>query len=235
MCQYKSAIVLANGDLVHHEATDNHEMLMAFAGLKDDTRQPNFVRVEYTSADLGDIDSYTLRVDQDFLPPWWTPELIEDVTRRLRALCERSIVSDYRKILLGGVWVLVKDAKVDHVLSARIVTMRDSARITNVRDSARITDVRDSARITDVRDSARITDVRDSARITNVGDSASITNVGDSASITDVGGSARITNVWGSASITDVGGSARITNVWGSARITNDHRLPPARREGGQA
>ena len=126
MCRYKSAIVLPNGDLVHHEATDSHESLLLWAGLKDDTVQPPFVRVEYTSDNLAEIDTYRLRVDQDYLPSWWTPDLAEDVTRRLRGLCERAIIREARQVLLGGPYVLAGDARIERVENGRIIAMWDS-------------------------------------------------------------------------------------------------------------
>ena len=233
MCQYKSAIVLPLGDLVHSDATDRHEDLILLAGLTDTTRQPHFVRIEYTGSDLTDIDTYALKVDQDWLPAWWDAAMVEDVTRRMRARCVASIVREHRAILCGGVWAVGGAAVVDRVVSARIVSVRGSATITNVWDSATITDVRDSATITNVRDSATITHVGGSATITNVGDSATIRDVRGSATITNVGDSATIRDVRDSATITNVWGSATITHVGGSATIRDDHRVAAQKREGG--
>ena len=242
MCQYKSAIVLPLGDLVHSDATDRHEDLILLAGLTDTTRQPHFVRIEYTGSDLTDIDTYALKVDQDWLPAWWDAAMVEDVTRRMRARCVASIVREHRAILCGGVWAVGGAAVVDRVVSARIVSVRGSATIRGVWGSATITDVGGSATIRDVWDSATITHVGGSATVMNVGDSATIRGVWGSATITDVGGSATIRVVWDSATITHVGGSATIRDVWdsatitdvgGSATIRDDHRVAAQRREGG--
>ena len=172
MCQYKSAVVLPNGDLIHHEATDHHDDLLLWAGLADTSRQPNFVRVEFTGPDLGDIATYALKVDQDYLPQWWTSEMADDVARRLRALCERSIVSDRRKILLGGVWVLVGDAFVDRAENVRIVSMRGSSQVGEMQGSSQVGTMGGSSQVGEMWGSSQVGTMGDSSQVGAMGPNA---------------------------------------------------------------
>ena len=45
MCQFKSGLILKNKTICPLD-TDDHEDMIKEAGLKDDTRSPDFVRVE---------------------------------------------------------------------------------------------------------------------------------------------------------------------------------------------
>ena len=145
MCRYKSALYLANGDLIHSDATDSHEHLIAWVGLSDNTLHPNFVRLEYTSATLADIETYRLRVDQDILPDWWTNDTAADATRKLRAICERAIVTEARKILLGGAWILAGQANVEQLVNARVVEMRGTSRVGEMYGTSRVGVMGDAA------------------------------------------------------------------------------------------
>ena len=158
MCRYKSAIVLRNGDLVHSDATDSHTDLLDMAGISDTSMSPNFVRVEFTSNYLADIDTYKLRMDQDWLPDWWTPEAAEDATRKLRRICERAIVAEARKCLVGGAWVLRDGANVERIVSARVIEMWDSSRVGTMWDSSQVGTMWDSSQVGTMRDSSRVLD-----------------------------------------------------------------------------
>jgi hypothetical protein len=166
MCQYLSALVLENGDIVQSEATDSHEDLILLAGLSDATPRPTFVRVEFTADDLLDIDAYRLKVDQDVTPDWWTTERAEDATARLRRIAEPRILRDVRRaILCGGVYVLAGSATANRVVGARIVQMGDNATVQDVWGNATVQDVRDNATVRDVRDNATVRGVWGNAKV----------------------------------------------------------------------
>ena len=148
MCRYKSAIVLRNGDLIHAAETDSHTDLLDMAGISDTSMSPDFVRVEYTSDKLAEIDTYKLRVGQeDWLPTWWNEDAASEATRKLRRICERAIVSEARKCLIGGVWILRGAAVVERTVSARIVEMWGSSQVGTMLESSRVGTMLESSRV----------------------------------------------------------------------------------------
>ena len=147
MCRYKSAIVLRNGDLIHAAETDSHTDLLDMAGISDTSMSPDFVRVEYTSDKLAEIDTYKLRVGQDWLPTWWNEDAASEATRKLRRICERAIVSEARKCLIGGVWILRGAAVVERTVSARIVEMWGSSQVGTMLESSRVGTMWGSSRV----------------------------------------------------------------------------------------
>jgi hypothetical protein len=228
MCQFKSAIVLENGDIIHHNLTQSHEDLIDLYNLKDNGNG-KFVRVEFTSDTLHIIESYRLKVDENTTPDWFE-QYRENTERYLLKYVKNHIIDSDRNILLGDTYIICKNAEVKTIKSAVIENVRDSAVIRNVSDSAVIKNVSGSAVIEIVWGSAVIKIVRDSAVIEIVSGSAVIKNVSgsavikivrDSAVIKNVSGSAVIENVWDSAVIKNVSGSAVIENVSGSAVIEN--------------
>ena len=187
MCRFYSAIVLRNGDVLDHDASDSHTDLIRHYKLPDDRECRHFAKVEFVPADAGrvaDVSGYTLHVDEDTEPSWW-PEVRDRVEATCRARVGRMVLDSGKvDLLLGGRWILAGDVEVGEI--------KGNAVVVAVGGSARIDRVGGSARIDRVWDSARIVAVGGSARIDCVGDSARIDAVWDSARIVAVGGSARI-------------------------------------------
>ena len=231
MCQFKSAIVTAKGDLLSSPWTDSHEDLVRIFKLNDKPsvrNEPRFARVEFRPDEMKDLDEpkkYQLHIDEERTPSWFDAPMQLRIAERLRTQIATMIISGDVEILVGGEFILTKGAKVACVKTCRVLAMLGDASIRNVGDSASIRNVGDSASIRDVWGSASIRDVWGSASIRDVRGSASIRDVRGSASIRDVWGSASIQNVWGSASIRDVWGLASIRDVRDSVSVTNDTRI----------
>ena len=130
MCHFKSAIALKNGDIIHDDHTDSHEILIAAHGLKDDGRATRtWVRVEFVPTEgwegVEDETKWTLKLDESNTPAWW-----EDVRERVRAslwaVVQRNIVKDERKCLLGGTWILLPGSRVRQIVGGRILLARDA-------------------------------------------------------------------------------------------------------------
>ena len=172
MCEFLSALVLRNGDVLWHEATDSHSDLVRHFRLPDNTECRHFAKIEFTprSVDgnpnyLG-VDHYALRVDEDTEPIWFD-EVRELVEQKCRSIIRGMIVTDKRDFLLGGKWILAGNACVRAVKSSHLVSVSDSAQIKYVSGSAQIKSVSGSAQIESVSGSAQIKYVSDSAQITN--------------------------------------------------------------------
>jgi hypothetical protein len=72
MCQFKSGIILK--DRVFVPDYDQYSEMLKELKIKDDSREPNFVRAELVPKDrdvFSDIDTWQFQVDQDFRPDWF--------------------------------------------------------------------------------------------------------------------------------------------------------------------
>lgn len=132
MCEFLSAVVLANGDIIcRPDVTDSHEDLLLSAGVRDGLcQQDRFARVEFTPPDpptqIADPATWTLRVDEQATPDWLDEDRVRaDLSARVACM----IVDDARPLLLGGCWILVGEAHVDRAVNARILMLRDSSQV----------------------------------------------------------------------------------------------------------
>ena len=211
MCQFLSALVVRNGDVLTHPMLVSHTDLVQYYRLPDtQLYHQHFVKVELVPDDWLDVSTWAFRLDEDTAPGWWK-EVSAGAEEHLRRVAAKMVLRDGEHwLILDGAWIIGGTAIVHDVRGGRILQVQDSAQIRDVWGSAQIYGVRDSAQIRDVRDFAQIHGVRGSAQIYGVGGSAQIYGVRGSAQIHDVGGSAQIH---------DVRGSAQIHGVWGSAQI----------------
>ena len=125
MCDFFSAIVLKNGDVLLNPYTDSHEELIKMFNLRDN-RLGNFARVEFkppTPEGLTQPDLYKLRIDEEAEPDWFDEAMKEKTTEHLRGVIKRMIIDSDAAILCGGVYILIKGARVDLVKAARIVVL----------------------------------------------------------------------------------------------------------------
>jgi hypothetical protein len=182
MCNFLSALVLRNGDVLHHPMLDSHLDLVRYFKLPDTNAHiRRFAKIELTPVDWMDAATWTWRIDEPTRPNW-LDEVEAEAERKTRAIADRMIVRDGEHgLIVDGCWIIGGTAKIRDVRSGRIVRVQDSAQIHDVGGSAQIHGVRDSAQIHDVRDSAQIHDVRDSAQIHGVWGGAQIHGVRDSA------------------------------------------------------
>ena len=105
MCNFFSAIVLRNGDVLWHEATDSHSDLVAHFQLPDNGECRHFAKVEFTPAEkdgvlqYGEPDSYIMRVDEPTSPSWF--EDVRGAVKFARSYGPRYGVSSRRVGVLG--------------------------------------------------------------------------------------------------------------------------------------
>ena len=194
MCQFFSALVLRNGDVLSHPMLDSHTDLVTYFALPDATAQhQHFAKVELTPHDDDWLTpaTWAWRLDEDTAPGWWEDVAVQ-AEATLRARAEKMIITGTKSLIVDGCWIVGGQALVSDVRAGRIVRVQDSATVRNVKGSATVQDVRGSATVQDVWGSATVQDVWGSA---------TVRNVGGSATVQDVKGSATVQDVWGSATL----------------------------------
>ena len=149
MCNFVSAIITKSGELICRPGlTDSHDDLILSAGLKDNGGG-GFVRLEFLPpedhGEIGDISRWRFKVDQQDTPEWFDGDSAREA---LAGRVRRMFISDHKKILLGGCWILLDGANVDCLRSGRVAAMIGAAKLSRVRGNASVTDVWDNASVT---------------------------------------------------------------------------------------
>jgi hypothetical protein len=116
MCELASFIITPD-DILYRLDTDSHEAIVDKFKLKDDTKNPNFVRVEVTPNDGDifnhDLKNWTAKLDQDLLPKWFKgienyetslKKLLKDVIFKERFIIDKKNV-EVVEVVDKNVWI----------------------------------------------------------------------------------------------------------------------------------
>jgi hypothetical protein len=179
MCKFLSAIVRPDGSIyADPEHTDSHEDLVFDLGLVDDgspIASRTFCRVEFTPPDeiakIDDLSAWTLRVDEEPAPPWYDGAAVR---ARLEERVLAMFVRDTRKLLLGGCWILVGEANVFRVKSARIVTLLGSSQVGALHGSSQVGKLHDSSQVGEIYDSSQVGELWGSSQVGALWDSSQV-------------------------------------------------------------
>ena len=137
MCEFKSALVLQSEEIITYPFTESHEDLIDIVGIKDNGKA--FVRIEFVPANnqYTDVDKYVLKVDQKDTPDWWTTEVVERTTTKMKELIRRMIVTGDKTIIVGGQYIL-KNCSVKTCKACNIAAMLGSSEVGVMWDSSKV-------------------------------------------------------------------------------------------------
>jgi len=169
MCRFLSAIVLRNGDIIcAPDLTDSHEDLISANKLRDDQFSnflERFVRIEFTPPEdrslISDLSKWNFSVDEAETPDWFDHE---KVRTNLESMVARHIISDNRKILLGGWWILVENAIVDTCKNSVIKIMYGSSQVRTMYGSSHVVIMSDSSQVGTMYGSSQVRTMSDSGQ-----------------------------------------------------------------------
>ncbi len=167
MCEFKSAIVMRNGDVLHNPWTDSHEDLIRLYKLRD-TKGGVFARVEFKPKNLEDIadpKKYLLTIDEYICPEWFNEDMKAKVSDRMRGWINSMIVSGDADLLCGGVYLLAKGAKIACVKNCRIVVMADDSNIGTMMGSSNIGTMWESSKVGEMWESSKVGEMRGSSKV----------------------------------------------------------------------
>ena len=164
MCQWKSAIVTRQGEVLHHWNVDSHENLVDLFDLKD--KLDYFVRVEFTPTDnkYADVSAYVLKVDEKATPAWFE-DYRESVTEKLRAIISRAIITGGRRIIVDGEWILAGEAKLERLCGGRVIQMWGSSQVGEMWGSSRVGKMRESSQVGEMWESSQVGEMWGSSKI----------------------------------------------------------------------
>ena len=124
ICNFLSAVVLRNGDVLTHPLLDSHSDLVRYYQLPDGRQHhQHFAKVELTPGDWLNPDTWTFRLDEQTAPGWWEDvETQAEATLRDRAKA-MIVTTGRRDLILEGCWILAGDAEFADVRGGRIIHM----------------------------------------------------------------------------------------------------------------
>jgi hypothetical protein len=125
MCNFLSAVVLRNGDVLSHPLLDSHSDLVRYFELPDTSvHHQHFAKVELTPrGNWLDPETWDFRLDEATAPGWWD-DVKGQAEATLRARAKAMILTTGRKaLILDGCWILAGDAIVDDMRGGRIIRM----------------------------------------------------------------------------------------------------------------
>ena|SRR3990167_7541719 len=96
MCQFKSGIVLKNGDLIYSPYTESHSDLIKMNDLKENDRF-DFARIEFFPSEFkeyDDVEKYRLKIDEERRPDWFSVEMEEKTVVKMKSIIKRMIIND---------------------------------------------------------------------------------------------------------------------------------------------
>ena len=221
MCEFISALVLRNGDLVcDPEHTDSHEDLVDSIGYADKGNDA-FVRVEFLPPDgnYADANAYGLRVDEDVKPDWFNDALEQRIIESLRDRVRRMIVADERRMLLGGCWILAAGANVRRAVKARIFIMLGSSQVGKMLGSSQVGKMLDSSQVGKMLDSSQVGEMRGSSQVGKMRDSSQVGEMRDSSQVGTMFGSSQVGTMCGSSQVGTMCGSSQVGTMCDSSQV----------------
>jgi hypothetical protein len=175
MCKFKSALVLQSEEIIRSPYTESHEDLVDMSGLKDNGL--SFVRIEFVpkNQEFGNVNAYQLKLDQQCAPEWWTYEVVERTTERMRDIIRGMIISENRNILIGGQYILA-NGKINKIVNSHIVTMRESSRVGEMSGASQVGVMRGSSQVGVMRESSRVGEMWGSSLVGEMSGASRIMN-----------------------------------------------------------
>lgn len=226
MCNFLSAILLKNGDVLCNPLLDSHEDLLDYYNVHQGyIGEQGFARLEFLPPenDLGqpveyDIENYKLKVEEDRWPEWLLQDTLHTkVVPKLKAILKKMVITPtsqeaFGKILVGGCWILAPGAQLDTVKAAFIRSMYGDSSIQRLENNSMLGIMYDNSSIGVVRDS-RIWRVYGHSRITTLNMNSLVAYLGDYGHIGEVNYSV-INLVSGAATISKVKNLSIVRNAY---------------------
>ncbi len=163
MCKFYSAIIRPNGDLLHDIHTSSHEDIIDLYDLNDD-KAGRFAKIEYTSDNLMDLSTYELKVDEDIKPEWLTDSMLENAERKLYQIVKKRIITEDRKLLMGGIFVVAENVKIDKVKNAIIEIIKNST-VKVMCENSTVNAMRENSTVNAMRENSTVNAMRENSTV----------------------------------------------------------------------
>jgi len=179
MCQFLSAIVLKDQILFDYW-DDSHENILQKNNIKDDSINPQFVRVELLNKnnDIFDRDqeNWNIKIDQDFIPDWFD----KDKTQiKMRNVLKKVHV----KVFLINDNIDKLNTNIRYCKNTKINIMLGSSSVGEMWDSSSVGKMWDSSSVGEMWGSSSVGKMLDSSSVGKMLGSSSVGKMLDSSSV----------------------------------------------------
>ena len=202
MCKMLSGLVLKNRTLYNLDR-DNHEDLIKEAGLKDESKSPDFVRVEITPIDGNvfnhDSKNWQLKVDQDFRPEWFSEKFADSEMRKaLQELFDtRFVIGRTIQEIKEGRYFLGKDGVIERaVANAYIHTATDNSKVGVLRGNSKVGVLRGNSKVGVLWGNSHMLKLSSGVQFKEVHDNATVKDVSGKTPIIYVADKSTKLKVW---------------------------------------
>jgi len=170
MCQFFSGIITREKTLWSYE-TDGHEEIIKKYGLNDNTRNPDFVRVELIPKD-GDIfnhklSNWVLQVDQDHQPDWFSEKFAEEEMKKaIRKVFKKCFLIDKQiDKMKDEQFRFAKNVIIDIMENSNVGEMGGSSNVGVMRESSNVGEMGESSNVGEMWDSSNVGEMWDSSNV----------------------------------------------------------------------
>ena len=190
MCEFFSALVTRQGEMIWDPATDSHTDLIDSCGLRnvEDSECSYFAKIEFTpsSRDKADeIDGYTLRVDEYNEPGWFDDEMRENIIKKCRSIVSRMILTGEHKCILSGKYIIGKGAKIGRTVNSNIVAMLESSKVGEMLESSQVGEMLESSQVGEMWGSSQVGAMRESSQVGTMWGSSQVGAMRESSQVKD--------------------------------------------------
>ena len=213
MCDFLSAIVLKNGDVLHNLKIDSHEELIKLNNLRDN-REGNFARVEFSpiSNNYDKPKKYVFKIDESITLDWFNDSMKEKTISKLSSIIKRMIVTKNTPLLKDGVFILSDSVIVDEIRDCFIKAMCGSSKVVKMCGSSKVDYMHDSSKIVNMHDSSKVEHMWDSSKVGIMWDSSKVEHMYGSSKVDYMYGSSKVGIMWNSSKIGFMHDSSEIEN-----------------------
>jgi hypothetical protein len=218
MCNFLSGIVLKNGDVITSEYTDSHDLIAEANGLKERSfpKDMGWIKVEYTSDNLLDINTYELRVDETDTPAWFDDAMRESVAAKMHRIAQKCILTEGEiPILLGGKWVLGGTANVKRAVCVNIHSLWGNSRVGELRENSRVGELRENSRVGVLRENSRVGELRENSQVGVLRENSQVGELWENSRVGELWENSRVGVLWG---------NSRVGVLRENSQIENDYR-----------
>lgn len=248
MCNFLSALVTRQGELLCNPFLNSHEDLIDYFKVNDKTLSENFVRIEYrprfslkkqegeNALNYFDIDKYVLKVDETNIPEWfleYKPRIIEELQQKLSNMIIDEVVD---KPLCNGVY-MVRNSHISWIRYAKIITLEDSkvdslglnsivermsghSKICRISDNGAVGVMRDQSHVEILRHSAHIEVMTDQSTVSYLKDFSTINRLCDKSKVLIAANHSIIEVVRDLATVSKLNDYAKVVSFFPGAEVS---------------
>jgi hypothetical protein len=237
MCQFFSAVLTKNGDLLYNLVLNSHEEIIELFKIKDTQAAffgQNFVRLEFVpdlTKNLSKPEAWTLKLDERETPEWYDPDKAQE---KCWDVISGIVVSDERETLTTGHYILTENAVVKKVINSHILFMNGRSKVEKMYSSSKVGEMYDSSKVERMNGfsevggmwgSSEVGVMNDSSKVGEMYDSSKVERMYDSSKVGEMYDSSEVERMYDSSKVKVMCGSSEVGVMCVASKVESDKRI----------